>query len=67
MDDLPSLDENLYKGLLFIKNYQGNTEELSLTFAIDDERKYLLVFNLIILMINTNFILSFITKIYQLF
>jgi len=67
VDDLPSLDENLYKGLLFIKNYQGNTEELSLTFAIDDERKYLLVFNLIILMINTNFILSFITKIYQLF
>jgi len=39
VDDLPSLDENLYKGLLFIKNYQGNIEDLSLTFAIDDERK----------------------------
>ncbi|ORX47544.1 HECT-domain-containing protein [Piromyces finnis] len=38
LDDLPSLDENLYKGLLFIKNYQGNIEDLSLTFAIDDEQ-----------------------------
>eukprot|EP00833_Pecoramyces_ruminatium_P010365 jgi/Orpsp1_1/1184397/evm.model.c7180000089353.2 len=38
LDDLPSLDEKLYEGLLFIKNYQGNIEDLSLTFAIDDEQ-----------------------------
>jgi len=49
VDDLPSLDENLYKGLLFIKNYQGNIEDLSLTFAIDDERKYLIFNNIYLL------------------
>ncbi|ORX81981.1 HECT-domain-containing protein [Anaeromyces robustus] len=38
LDDLPSLDEELYKGLLYIKNYKGDIRDLSLTFSIDDEQ-----------------------------
>ena len=34
MDDLESLDPELYNGLLFLKRYPGNPEDLSLNFAI---------------------------------
>ncbi|KAG0212100.1 hypothetical protein BGX28_006861 [Mortierella sp. GBA30] len=37
LDDLPSLDPGLYKGLMFLKNYEGNVEDLSLYFTVDDE------------------------------
>ncbi|CAO3574093.1 unnamed protein product [Mortierella alpina] len=37
LDDLPSLDPDLYKGLMFLKNYEGNVEDLSLYFTVDDE------------------------------
>ncbi|KAF9162979.1 hypothetical protein DFQ26_003070 [Actinomortierella ambigua] len=37
LDDLPSLDPELYKGLMFLKNYEGNVEDLSLYFTVDDE------------------------------
>ncbi|KAG9291049.1 hypothetical protein G9A89_012921 [Geosiphon pyriformis] len=39
LDDLPSLDPELYQGLIFLKNYRGNVEnELSLNFtAVDKE------------------------------
>lgn len=33
-NDLPSLDPQLYKNLLFLKNYQGNFEDLSLNFTV---------------------------------
>lgn len=33
MDDLASLDPELYKGLLAVKNYDGNVEDLSLDFT----------------------------------
>ncbi|KAI9140838.1 hypothetical protein BKA69DRAFT_1125395 [Paraphysoderma sedebokerense] len=35
VDDLPSLDEDLYRGLMFLKNYDGNVEDdLSLTYTV---------------------------------
>ena len=37
LDDLASLDPDLYQGLIFLKHYPGNPEELSLNFTIADE------------------------------
>jgi hypothetical protein len=37
LDDLASLDPDLYQGLIFLKHYRGNPEELSLNFTIVDE------------------------------
>ncbi|KIY44521.1 HECT-domain-containing protein [Fistulina hepatica ATCC 64428] len=34
LDDLASLDPELYQGLLFLKHYQGDPEELSLNFTV---------------------------------
>ncbi|KAJ3307475.1 hypothetical protein HDV03_000123 [Kappamyces sp. JEL0829] len=34
LDDLPSLDPELYHGLLFLKNYSGNVEDLCLSFSL---------------------------------
>lgn len=34
LDDLASLDPDLYRGLIFLKHYQGNPEDLSLNFTI---------------------------------
>ena len=36
MDNLPSLDAELYKGLISLKNYEGNVEDLGLNFTIND-------------------------------
>lgn len=37
INDLRDLDEGLYQGLLQLKNYPGNVEDLSLTFSVDNE------------------------------
>lgn len=37
LDDLASLDPDLYQGLIFLKHYPGNPEELSLNFTIVNE------------------------------
>ena len=37
MDDLVTLDPSLYKNLLFVKQYEGNVEDLSLYFCIDED------------------------------
>ena len=37
LDDLASLDPELYKNLLFLKNYTGNPEDLSLNFTVASE------------------------------
>jgi len=34
LDDLSSLDPDLYNGLIFLKHYEGNTEDLSLNFTM---------------------------------
>ncbi|CAK5268179.1 unnamed protein product [Mycena citricolor] len=34
LDDLASLDPELYNGLVFLKHYTGNPEDLSLNFAV---------------------------------
>jgi ubiquitin-protein ligase E3 C len=34
VDDLPSLDEELYRNLMFLKTYDGDCEDLHLNFAI---------------------------------
>ncbi|KAF7312618.1 HECT-domain-containing protein [Mycena indigotica] len=34
LDDLASLDPELYNGLLFLKHYSGNPEDLSLNFTV---------------------------------
>jgi ubiquitin-protein ligase E3 C len=39
VDDLPSLDYELYKGLINLKNYDGNVEDLCLDFSITDSSK----------------------------
>lgn len=36
LNDLRDLDEGLYQGLLQLKSYPGNVEDLSLTFSVDD-------------------------------
>eukprot|EP01027_Heterolobosea_sp_BB2_P014971 GEZU01021466.1.p1 GENE.GEZU01021466.1~~GEZU01021466.1.p1 ORF type:complete len:411 (-),score=114.80 GEZU01021466.1:175-1338(-) len=36
LNDLPSLDPELYRNLTFLKNYDGNVEELALNFTIVD-------------------------------
>ncbi|EUC67353.1 ubiquitin-protein ligase E3 C [Rhizoctonia solani AG-3 Rhs1AP] len=37
LNDLASLDPELYQGLMFLKNYKGNPEELSLNFTVTDD------------------------------
>ncbi|KAL4073187.1 hypothetical protein V8B97DRAFT_2022994 [Scleroderma yunnanense] len=37
LDDLASLDPELYNGLIFLKNYQGKVEDLSLNFTVATE------------------------------
>ncbi|KAJ3337229.1 hypothetical protein HDU93_001419 [Gonapodya sp. JEL0774] len=37
LDDLPSLDPELYNGMIFLKNYQGNVEDLSLSFTVSEQ------------------------------
>ncbi|KAH7906909.1 HECT-domain-containing protein [Hygrophoropsis aurantiaca] len=37
LDDLASLDPELYQGLIFLKNYTGNMEDLSLNFTVATE------------------------------
>ncbi|KAM6490051.1 HECT domain containing protein [Amanita muscaria] len=37
LDDLASLDSELYKGLIYLKHYIGNLEDLSLNFTIVDQ------------------------------
>ncbi|CAG8467468.1 14682_t:CDS:10 [Acaulospora morrowiae] len=38
LDDLPSLDPELYQGLIILKNYKGNVEsDLSLNFTVVDD------------------------------
>jgi len=34
LDDLASLDPDLYKGLLFLKHFEGNPEDLALNFTV---------------------------------
>lgn len=36
VDDLPSLDEELYRNLMFLKTYAGDCDDLGLNFAIVD-------------------------------
>ncbi|TDL28807.1 HECT-domain-containing protein [Rickenella mellea] len=37
LDDLASLDPELYQGLIFLKHYSGDPEELSLNFTVADD------------------------------
>ncbi|KAJ3269143.1 Ubiquitin-protein ligase E3B [Borealophlyctis nickersoniae] len=37
LDELPSLDPELYKSLTFLKHYDGDCEDLGLTFTIDQD------------------------------
>jgi ubiquitin-protein ligase E3 C len=36
--DLPELDTELYNGLVFLKNYDGNVEDLSLTMSLTQDQ-----------------------------
>lgn len=38
IDQLRSLDPELYKNLTYVKHYEGNVEDLGLTFSYDEER-----------------------------
>lgn len=50
MDDLPSLDKELYQGLIFLKNYQGNVEDdLGLNFTVSSSGAYCSFKSLILL------------------
>jgi len=37
LDDLPSMDEELYRSLMCIKHYQGDVSELALTFSTNED------------------------------
>jgi hypothetical protein len=43
LDDLTSLDPELYQGLVFLKHYEGNPEDLSLNFTVAIEGSLTLV------------------------
>ena len=34
VNDLPSLDAELYRNLMFLRDYEGDVEDLSLTFTL---------------------------------
>nr|XP_032513418.1 ubiquitin-protein ligase E3B [Danaus plexippus plexippus] len=38
IDELPSLDKDLYRSLTYIKHFQGDISSLELTFSVDEER-----------------------------
>lgn len=38
IDELPSLDRDLYRSLTYIKHFQGDISSLELTFSVDEER-----------------------------
>lgn len=37
MDELPSLDKDLYRSLTYIKHHDGDIAELDLTFSVDED------------------------------
>ncbi len=37
LDDLPSLDDELFRSLMYIKRYEGEVEDLCLTFSTTEE------------------------------
>lgn len=37
IDELPSLDEELYRSLSYIKHYEGDVSDLDLTFSLDED------------------------------
>lgn len=37
IDELPSLDNELYRSLTFIKHYEGDVADLDLTFSVDED------------------------------
>lgn len=41
LDDLASLDPDLYNGLIFLKHYNGNFEDLALNFTVALDGPYL--------------------------
>ena len=41
IDDLASLDPELYQGLIFLKHYTGDLEDMSLNMAVTEEGKLL--------------------------
>ena len=44
LDDLASLDPDLYQGLIFLKHYTGNPEDLSLNFTVAVEGTPLILY-----------------------
>ncbi|XP_031633288.1 ubiquitin-protein ligase E3B [Contarinia nasturtii] len=38
IDELPSLDQELYRSLSFVKHYQGDVSDLDLTFSVDEDQ-----------------------------
>ena len=38
MNDLPTLDAELYRQLMFLRDYDGDAADLSLTFTVADSR-----------------------------
>lgn len=36
LHDLPSLDAELYKSLLFLRDYEGDVDDLTLSFTVTD-------------------------------
>lgn len=43
LDDLASLDPELYQGLIFLKHFTGNPEDLSLNFTVAVEGLSLII------------------------
>lgn len=39
LNDLKSLDPELFKQLIFLKTYEGNVEDLMLSFSVSDENE----------------------------
>ena len=37
MNDLPTMDAELYRSLMFLRDYDGDAADLALTFSITDD------------------------------
>jgi ubiquitin-protein ligase E3 C len=48
LDDLASLDPTLYQGLIFLKHYTGDLEDLALNFTVAIEGQELVHVHLVL-------------------
>jgi ubiquitin-protein ligase E3 C len=54
LDDLASLDPDLYQGLIFLKHYIGNPEDLALNFTVAEEGTFITISSILFIVTRIN-------------